>query len=498
MPMYDPEPITYVSSGEEETQFDYPVENSRHIRLEPTGSAHSNYSINAKPTHATLAETFSDPHHSYDFVDARDDQGSRKAGGDPYANTNGLEYADSEDTDGYQREGSTLEFVDSEEEGYAPNAVLRNEADGQYYKNTNGLEYADSESQNGYEYADGNETAFGTDNDTMGYTVNDDGYYEENTAYQDEHEYSNEYHDELEDSTGAMHNRHDGVFSTHLEETSLGYETCETKTLNTNLEGMNYVHDEPLAQDNPFESQGYYYGDGEQYYEPDEYQDPSPSHHHSQARQSVGTAISKRATSRAINDEYSTGSNAESGPMESYDSDDSGSSWDDGSACSASRDVSLLDSADSQDLGEETFDDDASSFDDSRDGRRRRRPATMLQLLNQMKNCALKGATASYEEGDFEFLPDVALVSTNVSSKSSMTEDSGKRNRRRRQPRGNDDTDSLFGRMSALGEEFIGKNGDIGHRRQGNSRRNRQSRNQTTRIIASIRDIFSCGGPSNY
>ena len=151
MPAYDPDPITYVSSGEDDVPYvENSERNSRHIRLEPNGSTHSNYSINAKPTHATLAETFSDPHHSYEYVDARDDLGSREFGGNHGKAPNGLEYTNSEDTNealhqGRDREGG-IQFVDSEDEEYVEHG-RPNEAEGQYYRNTNGLEYADSETE---------------------------------------------------------------------------------------------------------------------------------------------------------------------------------------------------------------------------------------------------------------------------------------------------------------------------------------------------------------
>jgi hypothetical protein len=235
----------------------------------------------------------------------------------------------------------------------------------------------------------------------------------------------------------------------------------------------------------------------------------------STARQSIGTAISKRATSRAIHDDESSSSEASGTQVQSsYDSEESGSSWEEGSACDASRDVSLLDSADTQDEDDvfaETYDDeedeeeDSDDDDDSQDRRRRRRP-TVMQILKHMKDCSLKGASVSYEDGDIEFLPDVAQISTNVSSKSSITDDTRSTREttrgahtRRKMFKKNEKliSDSLIRGFSAIGDELMAniKPPARSGKKGGKSSRNRRDGEQSTRIIESLRDIFSCGDP---
>ena len=477
--------ISYVSSGEEGDNSTYfGTDPDFHSNGDPTKRIHNYGSINAKPTGATLASTFSDnPQQSYDIADA---SGHNTLYSDDqyFINTNGLEYVDSEDAEegdntvhnsGHHKVvvsqdhliAGGLEYVDSEEEEYAAamhdtHHQKETECEGDYYRDMNGLEYADSGSQHGFEYTDGN--------DTLGYTVNEDGetYLEEETAFgEDEEQYGQ--HNAPSFSARAVHQRSlGGLFTAtpQLEQTesSVGYETYDSKTLNTNREGIIFEPDMETIPDN---EPGYSYEtSGEDYYG----QDDDPSAQLTMARrsqssmgrsQSIGTAIAKRSTlSAEYEDDTRTG-------FMTYDSEASGSTWEEGD--DATRDISLMDSADSKDLREDetdvfscddddsSDDDSCSSDDDSRDsrrrrGRRRRRPRTMMDLVNHMKKVALTNVKKTLEESEFEFLPDVAQTSTGSSSSRS----SGRRNSK--------------------------------------GRRRRQA--PAVRLVESLVDLFSCGAPS--
>jgi hypothetical protein len=467
MPIFD----ISTNFSEDQTEFapEHDDDSEVHV-LEPVGSNYSSQSIQAKQTTATLAETFSS--------------------------------------------GGVNEFAESRDDG---------EAHGEYYGNPEDLEYNDSQAYSEPAvYTEFNNETQDDDADTLDYTATgrereEDGYYYEETVH----------------SGDAMHDRRDDQHEAHWEETSMGYETCASRTLNTNLEGMQYVPgsvmQEPSVMESVMEPQCYegQYEEGSQFYEEEGYVYEESGQYYdatgqlvedytvaestvaTDARQSIGSSITKEAAYRAaIHEEEDSDDDSE--PIESYQSEDSEDSWGD----EETRDMSLLDSRSQNQSQGGTFDDeDDSSGDDEDDeddehrSRRRRRPATMLDLLKTMKNCNLKGATQSDDEGDFEFLPDVAQTSTGATSRTSMTagesydtRENRSPSRRKRRSKKDRTLNTLFNKVSALGEELLGTNNESTPKGGKGGKKSRRQRDQdpTTRIIDSLRDIFSCGTPRHY
>ena len=209
-------------------------------------------------------------------------------------------------------------------------------------------------------------------------------------------------------------------------------------------------------------------------------------------------------------------------PIDSYESEESSSSWDD----EETRDMSLLDEEGDTVAGDEEpgIDDDEEEEDedsesdsgsesdsDSEKGspcRRRRRPRprpkSMMELIDELKHCSLKGSSVSYDEDedDDDNVPDVAQISTGATSMTSISFESGKgtgRKKKKKSRRNQLDRnlDNLFDKVSALGQELLGAEEDIPKRRGKRSLRRRE-RDPAARIVDSLRDIFNCGHPKHY
>ena len=244
------------------------------------------------------------------------------------------------------------------------------------------------------------------------------------------------------------------------EGSSVGSETCRTletfgsQTLNTNNDATVYseIAGNDQKQEWPLNGRG------------------SSSYSTSK---SVESEMNHNGTSTQTEESDSDDS---SSPIHSFASSESGSSWE-GSACSASRDVSLLDSADSQDvdsLDDASYDDESCTDDEEVEV-----TPTLTTVLQNMKNCNLNGASLSFEDEkntDFQFILPVA------------TQNSGGENDKKRSKGKLADAESLFSRMSALGEEFMGsKDGKEGKRQiQGRRTPRRKRIDPTLKIIDSL------------
>lgn len=467
----DPDADLAINSSEEEEDPASP----EHQHLEPVGSTLSSNSINAKPTTATLAETDS----GSSSPEERDDQEESLFGGTYYP----PEYQNENDQGYTEFDGGTIEEDDL---------------------------------------------------DTLDYTAAD------NEIYDGEYPQTGDYDGEGDES------------QTEFDET-----TC-SRTLNTNLEGINYVagyeHQAYVRHHGQVMPNPYGYGnntnymqqiddvdDGQYYYE-DEAYDQFPvdaytgqgyydengdfvrqyqegTHFYDMnelANSSIETeGIDVETERKGVSIE----GKIDESPLESYESEDSNSSWDD----EETRDMSLLDGSQdeetdqadtSDDEEEESDDDDESSSDDDsrshrRGGRRRRRHRRrnnnnkVLKLLKEMKNCSSKSGGISYDDDE---VPGVAQLSSGATSGSTSSYDRKQRKSGRKQRRSkkyNRDIDNLFSKVtaqvSAMGLElFDPDNSDDDRRRSRKKKSRRKNDDPATRLVESFKDLFSCGSSSYY
>ena len=147
-----------------------------------------------------------------------------------------------------------------------------------------------------------------------------------------------------------------------------------------------------------------------------------------------------------------------SSPLQSVGSSESGSSW----GGSASRDHSLIDSANSRDsdiLEDGSYSD---SDDDSVE-----MPRTIAEVLKTVKDCNLNTTNSSFDDEDyteFEFEPEINQASS--STKGNSKEKKGKES----------NVERLFNHVSALGEELL----ILGSSSKGNRDSRRRSRGGKT------------------
>lgn len=500
----------------EDESYGYPDER-------PEGTEHSTHSLTAKPTTATLAETFSSGagHDNIHFVDSKD-QSEVENSQFMYADGTHPDYNEYDD---YNQEGSYTEFH---------NATLEDD-----------------------------------DTGTLDYTA----------TVRDAH-----YGEDHSESHAARHVRVDQYAEAHYpegveaewEDGSTGYDDTCSRTLNTNLEGMNYIS-EPVgpasyqhshiqtvfsndnADENVNEPQ-YYYQDeeydlyqesfgAEGYYYDDEGQlvgqpnqeegghffdggdDQNTLGNSTIATELDGSMLGPAIHGPIISNHILSPHPEEDIPFDTYESDDSRSSSDD----EETRDLSLLDDDDDDDVDDGEEDDgpeendkgdesDSDSDDESRHkkrGRRRRKPKSFMAIINEMQRCSMKGSSLSYDDDDSsddddddsdddadddrEDVPDVAQVSTGATSVTSMTDSyhsrkSGQQASKKTQgkkKKSMNNFDNLFNTVSALGQELLGAE-EPKPSRKGKKASRRRDQDPATRIVESLRDIFSCGNPTNY
>jgi hypothetical protein len=175
----------------------------------------------------------------------------------------------------------------------------------------------------------------------------------------------------------------------------------------------------------------------------------------------VGSDIHRKATTTASEEDESPVSQASS-PLQSFFSSDSGSSWE-GSACSASREHSLLDSAgESQECNNYTnsFDDDDGhehTYDYATDDEEDMGHAgTLADVFQNINGFFVESRTSSVDEdktrpAKFEFLPPIDFSKSGLlgfrSASSSSSDHPDTTNR--------PDVGALFSRMSVLSKEFM-------------------------------------------
>jgi hypothetical protein len=214
--------------------------------------------------------------------------------------------------------------------------------------------------------------------------------------------------------------------------------------------------------------------------------------------------------------------------VETFGSVESASSSDD-----ETRDMSILDEEEEENSDDDDDDDDSES--DSEDEARSRRSRhsgkknprkskkTMRKMIGGMKHCSLKGSSVSYDDDESD--DDEATGVTSKMTDSSRSKRSNGVGSRRsngsqrdrksdRKARRNKTShiDLLFNKASALGQELLeGVADELAPRKRkgkksSRSRRSRRNDDEdddeddeddpATRIVASLRDMFSCGGNS--
>eukprot|EP00980_Cylindrotheca_fusiformis_P021061 scaffold8070_cov117-Cylindrotheca_fusiformis.AAC.9 len=225
-------------------------------RLNRTGSAYTAHSIKAKPTPATLEESLSGDYQQF---------------GVQHPSVSFDESGTSLDERERQRQQYSQQPMESYEEGdyppeeqYYQDLYLQQEGncyadDGQpYYDDEGGTQFADQ--RDDYYYDDG----YSYEEERM-HGQEPRQYYEDHSYYDGEEQsyatgrqYSycdpqGSYYSEYDQGNQELYAREneDGTW----EESSEAYETVTSKTLNTNLEGINYLQDQP--------NNGRYYGEEE-------------------------------------------------------------------------------------------------------------------------------------------------------------------------------------------------------------------------------------------
>lgn len=210
------------------------------------------------------------------------------------------------------------------------------------------------------------------------------------------------------------------------------------------------------------------------------------------------------------------------------------SSWDDDDD-EETRDLTALDDHSSEDDSESDSGSDSgngrstgrSKRNKKGGGRHRRRGKPMKQLLKGMKHCSLKGTSMSYDDDDDDFDDDATGMESrrtdySGSRQSHSSRNSGSRKSRRGKQLRNkrSSIDKLFNKASALGQELLEVAADelnelAPRKRKGKKKKNLRRRSRrdhssdsdddddedadpATRIVHSLRDMFSCGHPDDY
>jgi hypothetical protein len=273
------------------------------------------------------------------------------------------------------------------------------------------------------------------------------------------------------------------------DHSSAGSQTCGSRTINTNLEGIDYLYSPHAAGHQVYPMNGII-------------REGEPSESFSQTQSSVSSNTPVRDIGVAAAKPRGDASSQTSSPLQSYVSSDSGSSWE-GSACSVSRDVSLLDSADSRDDDETYYDsatyDDGATYDEDyyTDDSDMDVRETMQEVLKNLKNgnCNLDTTSNSFDDDTYssrDFLPSVQdkPQSTKRKSKSKSMDDAKTAKMGSSQYL----MERMSERMSALGEEFIGSSKELlgstsrrksGGRNKGKSPRSRD-KDPANKIIESF------------
>ena len=442
---------------------------------DPIGTAHSSYSIDEKPTRVTLAETLShgSGQHSHDESPDAEYYEYPEGGNGQHS------HDESPDAEYYQHpEG--LELPESGTLGYT---VFDTE--------TQEYSYYENQAQDNY-----NQEYSSYDNERRDdYTEyeNDEGHYNEERGDHQQFDENQAYSadDGLPYNPSPAQAMHQRDNNQYWEETSMGYETCASRTLNTNLEGVNYIGDSVMMHEHELDT----IQEPQQYRHCSEYEENYDDQHngHQQFYDEEGQPFDSNdhRVDQVVESSHHRSiaeSSVVSEPIESYESEDSESSWEEGSA----RDVSLMESG-SQDGFESSDDDDDFSDDDSRRQQRRRRPTNIREMFKHFKDCALKAASESFDN-DFEFLPDVAQISSAISSRTDMSDESedGTRGSRRRRQK---NSEKLFAHLSALGEELLGSDNQRSKKNKRGKSSRRRSKDPAANIIKSLAGMFSCGAP---
>jgi hypothetical protein len=610
----EPPATTLTSASTDETEFterfilsNNNVKENEQPQLEPTGTMDTEYSLEAKPTRATLAETFSsgentqeeghndsfqyenentnhavrtNHYHHHHQVEGRVTQsfspsahqhgefldlaaeaqhsgnrpslsGGRLQGRDGVARTGmygSTNYSTDEEGECPTSYSSGEEFINLAHEakmtkrvdipngnhnipaaravgGASGGVTMQYSNDSYYYEDQDGtmhLEFVDSEEEQAF--------SFGT-------RSREEEYVDDNQDVYAGH-----------NSSGmALHDRASLLGLDHregsFEGTSVGYQTAAdcSKTLNTNLEtlhtdleGVNYIptmneHDMMVHDPAYHGHKGYGAEEGESYadegsydrleegvsylYEDDgtrftghdrkddgtytehshgENETYTEHNHDEDTYQDTVTEFTKET--RTTYDDENT--RAMSQLMDSYLSDRSTESWEEGSFASASRAISRIDSVidDDGSASEGSFgDSEFYSDDDDEEG------STLFGLLKKkLKDLNVRSSNADDDDDGY------GETGRNLSGGKSrrMSNQTAEKKRfsigKKSRRKSNKDVESLFGRIGEIGMEFLSETIDQAQNSSKSPRRSRRDRDQTTKIVSSLRDIFSCGAPSRY
>jgi hypothetical protein len=329
-----------------------------------------------------------------------------------------------------------------------------------------------------------------------------------------------------------------------LEATSVGYETTAecSKTLNTNLEtlhtdleGVHYIptmnEHGMIVQDPAFHARLQGYGDhgfgaeGESYEDEATYDGPPQGgpylyeddgtrftghddHNYTFEDETYTEHFREQETYQDTFTEHTRETHATSYEgypkvisqlVNSYLSDDrsSAASWEEGSFAGASRAISRIDSVEDGSSDDGSFEGSESCSDDDERSHTEHN-STLFGLLKSKLQHLKDRSHLSDDEDDgdteIEYLPDATPSNKSAEAKRAKKRNSIDKRRRRRSKK---ESESLIGRLGELGMDLL--NDTMTPKTSTKSpRRRKDDEDQTTRIVNSLRDIFSCGAPRRY
>ena len=545
------------------------------VSLYPNDTMQSEYSLEAKPTKATLAETFSgegeydfQPSHTFsteehhnlhtttqneNYINLADDTGHyRNIGGGTFDTYEDDDRNDEDCRDDYlSNEADNLvastyssgaEFMDLRQEAAAVprlhhrSTVNMHQDDFEKYAESYGLEeeklimqeteqeeegegimlqFVDSEDGQAFSFRTSRPEGYG-DVIEMPYITEENGG--ETTPRTDE----------------GLHQ------DPSSEATSMGYDSktlnTNEETLHTDLEGVNYiptmnehdvVHDPAYQLDS---TEGESYDDDEErlaggfediydstnnnnnaagvsipqtssyQYEEDGYiRYSEDDHHHHHCGGAAHDELCPQDTYQDSNTEFTKEDATQAGLetqdgdhteahmsqiMDSYLSDRSSDSWDEGSYASRSRAVSRLDSFDGTEFTEDTSRDNGlfvHILKNFRDNVQDYRDGNDLDSIDEED-----------DDGESHYQEDGPSVKKKRTSLSRTSRKSGSR-----------DIGTVLGRIGDIGIDLLNETIEKAEKAEGRSRNRRRSRGRrggdpAERIMDSFRDIFSCGAPRHY
>jgi hypothetical protein len=525
-----------------EQQYEYrnPEYGNEHnpILLQPNETMGSYDELEAKPTKATLAETFSsggDGEYHYGAGHTFSTEEHANRGDEDFLNL-------AEETEEYRhRGGGTFDTYENEDDGR--DDYLSNEDDlaastysegaefidlaqeaaqipSRHYRSTVNMNQDDFESY-AERYGLEEEQLYDEDGTILRFVDSEDGQ-----AFSFRTKRPDGYGDVTAMPYITEEGENEGLQpNPSLEATSMGYDSktlnTNLETLHTDLEGVNYIptmneHDvlhDPAYQ---LDGEGESYDDDEAriaggfediydntnaagisipqnssyQYEEDgfiRYNDDDHNHPDDDLRkqdtfqETVGDTITE-FTKEDDNTRADGQTVLLSQLMDSYLSDRSTESWDEGSYASRSRAVSRLDSFDGTEFTEDT----------------RRGDGLLLNILKDFRdNVKDYRDGVSFDEHDDD---DDAESQYHENGDGEKRRKSKSRRRSSRRKSGKSDLNKVLGELGTIGMNLVSETFEKAQGTSSDKRRRRSRRGDDPagRLIESFRDIFSCGAPRNY